>query len=61
MVRDVADIALSLAAMPWWKEGLEAARDVAGGHHRRLIYEANYGQHFLSLRYEDLAAAPGRP
>jgi hypothetical protein len=60
MVRDGRDVALSLAAMPWWKEGLEAAAQMwLAAHHRRLIYEANYGQRFLSLRYEDLAAAPG--
>lgn len=59
IVRDGRDTALSIAAMPWWREGIEAAAQMwLEAERRRQMGEIAYGRRFFTVRYEDLVVQP---
>ncbi|WP_342151471.1 sulfotransferase [Methylorubrum sp. SB2] len=60
LVRDGRDVALSLAAMPWWNADLRGAAHYwidAVEQARRL--NAAYPERFVVIRYEHLVTKPG--
>lgn len=59
LVRDGRDVALSLAAMPWWSGGLAAAAAFwLKATECMEEFKTRYPRNFVALRYEELATEP---